>query len=608
MNGNGPDDQSFCKSLAKKFCIWVKYSNLTSFTREASYPAYTMIENHLLALFNIVCKLLLIAYLLWAFFYERLYFKLAVPKINTLYYTDKTEDTYTPENFSYCSNSTYDFRYDVGWDYSDADCVSLIYGEAYSRGERNFFFFPTFIQTSSEARLRNCTTDDEIFEDSEFLFENCTFTADGSDIICDCYAKKNYMVMGVEDRDFLITLSYFVSEFAWTGITGDSDVRVIVKGHEDNVVGKYSDVDYISYTVGEWLEAAGVNLDEPNLSVTSLDGSFPTNPFWRTTGVILMVDVQLYNLPSYHGVSEWEWQKVFVVNVNREEGWGGYGSRVMWLKYPGYYFLKNDSGTGEYFYTNSYPYGVNFIFHHSGYIGKTDRTAIQEYFIHCLVLIAVIPKVIAYLGMWIFGFNSEIYREQLRHHPDGIVRDMEFFFETFKFLFQKYMEKKSSRSSIACSSLSAILEGICPYICGISSSASNEVVTAQQFAQFCSDREIERKEVWQMWSEINNDPYLASKTFFTSKTLWNAIRSNYDKVAERVNVETTLIRRMWKKWDEEYLTTKMMAVGVPRVSTQKVAKEVIELMKKPMPGTKVTVERVKSSLIKKHGARRVVKL
>jgi len=388
------------------------------------------------------------------------------------------------------------------------------------------------------------------------------------------------MTMGVENINFLFSLSYYVSETGETGMTGDGDVRVIVKDHADNVVGKFIDDVWINYTVGEWLDAAGVNLDEPNLSVTNEDGANLTNPFWRVTGVNVVVDVQFYNLPTFHGALEWMWHKVAVIHVRNEEGWAGTGSHVMWHQYPDYYLLRTN-GTGEYYNTDSYEYGVKFLFLGSGFIGKTDRQAIQDYFISSIVLLSVIPTIVAYLGMKLFGFNSEIYSEQLRQHPDGIIRDMELYLDTFNFLFENY-RVESKRSKMCCSCVWAVWGYFVADLFEDSDgTSSSESVTATQFAEFCTDREIANEQMFKMWSEINNDPYLATKKFFTSKTLWKAVRSNYDKVSQRIEIETTLIRRMWKKWDEECLAQKIgeSMLDQRRIKTEHVNLEVVELMK-----------------------------
>jgi hypothetical protein len=154
----------------------------------------------------------------------------------------------------------------------------------------------------------------------------------------------------------------------------------------------------------------------------------------------------------------------------------------------------------------------------------------------------VIPRIVAKIGMILFGFNSEIYSAQLEQRPDGKIRDMELYFETFKFLFGRYVGLEGEGNKF-CNFVSL---KFCKYFCP-KAAGSGEKVSAAQFSTFCSDRKIERELMYQMWSEINNDPYLARKKSFTSKTLWKAVQNNYDKRSERlenVDVETTLIQKM----------------------------------------------------------------
>jgi len=539
-------------SCQKKFCYWLKYGNLTAFTRETQYPVQTIIENSVLAWFNIIGKVVLVGYLIYGLIHERHYLTVSVPKLHVNYWRGKDEINYSADDFSYCNNDTYDFTRQSDWDYSDADCLSLVYGDSYSKGDSNFFFFPTFLQLTSGVRLRDCNNDSQIFYDRAFSYENCTFLDDGLDTVCDCQAKKNYLVMGVENIHFIVSLAYYISETGETGRTGDNDVRAVVKNHEGKIIDKFDNSQpEINYTIGEWLEAAGINLDELNVGITDGDGN---SPFWRTSGVNLIVDVQFYNLPHLHGISDWQYKKVAVVDIRHEPGWASTGSQIMWFDYPDHYLLESN-GSGEHDYTDKFEYGVKFFFLGSGYIGRVTWKACQDYIVSSIVLLSIIPTVVAYLGMRLFGFNSEIYSEQLRQHPDGIIRDMEIYLETFQYLFGKYMNSQSSGSTVCSPCLSVILEA-CP---GFSSgrSGSIEMITARQWVRFCNDREIESNDTFMMWSEINNDPFLATKPFFTSKTLWNAVRRNYDKASQLVELEGTTIQKMWKKWDKECLTHKM---------------------------------------------------
>lgn len=578
-------------SCTKKFCTWLKYSNLTAFTRETQYPVQTIIENPVLAWFNIIGKVVLVGYLIYAFIYERHYLQLAVPKLHVHYWRSKADVDYSADDFSYCNNDSYDFTLGTNWDYSDADCISLVYGDSYSKGDTNFFFFPTFLQLTSGVRLSSCNIDNPIFDDREFSYENCSSTVDG---FCDCEAKKNYMVMGVEDINFIVSLAYYISETGETGRTGDNDVRVVVKNHENNIIDTFgSSQSEINYTIGEWLEAAGINLDELNDGIMDDDEN---SPFWRTTGVNMIIDVQFYNLPTLHGMHDWTYKKVGVVDIRHEPGWASTGSQLMWFDYPDHYLLESN-GSGEYDFTDSYEYGVKFFFLGSGYIGHVSWKAIQDYIVSCIVLLSIIPTVVAYLGMKLFGFNSEIYSEQLRQHPDGIIKDMEIYLETFQYLFGKYINLERSGST-ACGPCghccSFIFEYLCPSLSS-GKSGSIEMVTAAQFVSFCNERQIDSNDVFIMWSEINNDPYLATKKFFTSKTLWNAVRRNYDKASQRVGVGATTIQKMWKKWDIECLTHKRKTSGQKnQPEYDYLNPEVIKIMEAPtVPALKIIRSKAK---------------
>jgi len=384
------------------------------------------------------------------------------------------------------------------------------------------------------------------------------------------------MMMGVEDIDFEISLTYYVSETADTGMTGDDKVGVVVMDHDNNILEKVVGRRHINYTVAKWLEAAGVNLDTVNLGVTSRNETSPSNPFWRITGVNVVVDIQFYNVPTYHGQITWQWKKVAIVHIRREPGWASMGSHLIWHEYPDYYLLRRNE-TGEFHYSDNYEYGVKFYFLGSGYIGELEWKAIQDYFVSSIVLLAVIPTIVSYLGMKLFGFNSEIYSMQLRQRPDGIIKDMELFSGTWNYLFDHY--KIESRSNKFCC-LSVLWECVCGCTCGGSGKDSGgELLNAKEFDKFCKDRNISRDQKFQMWNEINSDPYLKSKNFFTKKTLWNAVRSNYD---DRVDIQSTLIETMWKKWDKESCKIRLSkTIGHTRTATRFVNRDVVKLLKDP---------------------------
>jgi len=390
----------------------------------------------------------------------------------------------------------------------------------------------------------------------------------------------------VENIHFIVSLAYYISETGETGATGDNDVRAVVKNHEGKIIDKFdSTQSQINYTIGEWLEAAGINLDELNDGIRDANES---SPFWRTTGVNLIIDVQFYNLPTLHGISDWEYKKVAVVDIRHEPGWASTGSQMMWFGYPDHYLLES-YGSGEHDFTDSYEYGVKFFFLGSGYIGHVTWKAIQDYIVSSIVLLSIIPTVVAYLGMRLFGFNSEIYSEQLRQHPAGITRDMEIYLETFRYLFRKYKNSHSSKSTVC---------GPC-WSCISGRAGSIEMITIAQFIKFCDDRKINSNDRFLMWSEINNDPFLATKKFFTSKTLWKAVRRNYDKASQRVEIEGTTIQRMWKKWDIECLThnrTKQVTIYQNPAKNEYLNPEV----KKIMEASSNPVSKIKHSKARKY--------
>jgi len=531
---------SHCTCLPDKLYWFLQYSNFTSPVRESSYPVKTVIKNPVLAWFNLLGKILLAFYLIYMFFHESLYNKLSVPNVHVDYWADEADGTSTDENdYVYCNNNTYDYIYSEAWHYTNNKCTRLQYGESYDTGDWNFFFFATYFEENTYARRWNCTPDDYIFDDVGLSYENCTITSSESGTVCDCADWAYYFVMGAEESHLAFSLSYFVSAPQVNGWSSDNDVKVVLLDHQGNQYKKLSNNhNYINYPVQEYLLAAGINLDDLNPFAPGVNGSLP---YYRMTGVTLILDVQFYNMPIYHKIDEWSGYTVGMVQVRPEKGWSSMGSSITYHEYPN---LKDKSD--DYYFTDRYRYGVKFIFYDGGYIGHVDRVTIQNYFITSIVLFAVIPALVSRIGLLLFGFHSKIYQEQLKRHPDGMIREMQHFFDTFNFLFNdydSYIVGNIGRESSDCCCLNMYRFY----------SQKKDTVTRIEWEKFCITRGIEKQQEEQMWFEINNNPLLATKDSFDSNTLWKAVHMNYDKVSGRIDRTElkTLIMEKWKIWDQE---------------------------------------------------------
>jgi hypothetical protein len=234
-------DQQSSSWMSNKLYLFLKHSDITSPIRNSSYPVKTIIENPVLAWFNLCGKIALLVYLLFMFVHESLYYKLSIPKVHVDYYAERlTNTSYNVDDYVYCNNETYDFVYSANWLYTNNKCTWLEYSETYKKGDRNFFFFTTYFQETTRALRRNCTPSDDIFNDLGLSYDNCIFTPSGSDTICECEISQNYFVLAAENSLFGFTLSYFVSDTQQHGGTGDSDVRIAILGPDGDVYRKVS--------------------------------------------------------------------------------------------------------------------------------------------------------------------------------------------------------------------------------------------------------------------------------------------------------------------------------------------------------------------------------
>jgi len=527
--------ESRCLFLQNRLYWFFSYSDVTSYFRESTYPLKTVIQNPVLAWFNLLGKVALLTYLLFTFFHYSLYYRLYIPKVHVNYWVARNlRPSFEEDDFIYCNNDSYNFVYSKDWLYTNNECTSLDYSESYIKGETNYFFFTTYYEEIIRAISRNCTSDDEIFLDRHLSYEDCSFKLSGPDTICDCESRQNYFVTAAEYWVLSFSLTYYVPDSHMKGASGDPDVRLAILGPNGNTYKKVPNDDTdVSMTVEEWLTAAGINLDTLNTEAER-NGSMP---HYRVMGVTLMISVQLYNMPIYHGFNEWDQKIVGLLQVRPDSSWSSIGSSLTYHSYP----------RVEKYYTDRYRYGVKFIFNDGGYIGMFDRSEITGYFITSVVLFAVIPIVVGKLGILMFGFNSKIYQEQLKRHPDGIIRDMQHFLDTFNYLFNDYeayiISKMGGETTDWC--CCRVLWRYCIH--------KKETITREEWASFCRKREISSEEELQMWYEINSNPWLLSKSSIDSKTLWLAVRKNYDQVSGRLDTlkSKTCIREKWEAWEAE---------------------------------------------------------
>jgi hypothetical protein len=137
---------------------------------------------------------------------------------------------------------------------------------------------------------------------------------------------------------------------------GVDNVRTIIQDSNGNAFKEFQNGDIISQvTLEDWMQLAGVDLERRNIQ-SQLD----THPFYRTTGLVLLVRMEYSNLRPFAAPV---YDPLCTVTVEAlPQAWGFLGSRIV----PG----SNATGSGA--RESVQQTGVRLIFIQSGRIGTLD--------------------------------------------------------------------------------------------------------------------------------------------------------------------------------------------------------------------------------------------
>lgn len=162
-------------------------------------------------------------------------------------------------------------------------------------------------------------------------------------------------------------------------------VKTCVKkaGQTSGCVRTFEPGEDIVYSIKEWLDLAGLSLDDITTRIESpLDGKHPTN---RLSGVKIHVKI------TYTGLQDAEtWDADLTVSA--KQGWNSIGSASRWIDY------KSESDK-EFF--DDYSYGVSFDFFPSGQAVRFDWTITFNTIIASLVLISTSTMITSLVAFYL---------------------------------------------------------------------------------------------------------------------------------------------------------------------------------------------------------------
>jgi len=499
------------------------------FPEKFYYPEKAVIRNKFLATSNKVLQIGILVFFTWLFFQDEQYMLTYDPDTIVKFWTSKGEYEEWEDKLlngsapDYCNNTDYNWVSpdDDYYQFVEASCVQPMFFEVFQAGDGSMFFLTYFHEATIS--LIPCLN----FSVSECIGDYAQYytSQDLLNKTCTCATVSNHFTVGVENITLQLEHEWSVPAFKMSGKSGQM-VTIIRDYTGAEVVMPDGD---ISYNVGQWLEWAGVTLDDLNENA-DLTGEHPsvsnttTYPRLRQTGVKVSLDLKYYNLkrfqPVYRGPATYAY-----VDISASLEWEFSGANVRYLDYPTLpreYRDKIETVYSDSMHlVNRFSYGVMFSISSSGQIGYFDWTELRSQMIDVLCMMGYVPVFVAVLASSAFGFKSEVYKGQLRHEMDGEQKRMEKFRKVFKYLFKNYWGPLSYQLSY------------------------------EQFHSFCVDRKVPLEDeigireecIFQIPHQRGEATYLTAKMFFLA----------LDDPDPDGKVDS-----WWEDWSEEYCHMKQV--------------------------------------------------
>lgn len=350
--------------------------------------AQLCIEDTKLGVLNLSLIVCVLSYLAATIVHFKQYRWEEEPGGSTNFWFERPDEQDVPAasaNTSFCDNPAYDHNYyppPSYWSETDIGCDAFSPGEMVVRSG-DFAFASTLVKKTN------------------FACDACKAIGDTCDPHIEC--TTNSFVLGVEDVGFSVehtvstssVVGGFEASSALKARRGDlklmrtcvkrksaepacnAEGQIDVSDQDRCCYRMFAPGDTMTLKISEWLEAAGVNLDEkaPNTEFDAITG---IPPFRRLTGVRLHVHLNYFADEADDVVM----CEAVVVPI---EGWSSFGAKPIYTSYHGV-------SIGSQAFDN-YKRGVRFEFRARGRVTRFDTSILLESLIAGIVLLRCIPHV-----------------------------------------------------------------------------------------------------------------------------------------------------------------------------------------------------------------------
>lgn len=335
------------------------------------------------------------------------------------------------QSFKYCNDPSYSYAYSPDFRYGDPPrCRELTTGEATVKGTSDFFFV-TFFDERHEFGW-TCGGVDEALQ-----YGKCLETAAGMAVRnssrgfqCRCQTRDSYYPVGVDQMLMAMEISYSTTPTfgRYNGSTNNPEssakgstleVRLFDQASR-NILShraKAPFTSWIALSLNELIQAAGLDLDAPNVDLTPdyrTDGT-AANPYryprFRTSGVNIKTKIDFTNTNpnvdrEHRTLASSLYAILYPGDIRAEitlepniKQWGGLGPIMAYEQYP------SGPGGRAYHKIERYRQGVVFKFVTVGHVRKFDEAHLV-----LQIVIAIGMMVLAKLATEMFFFRLVLDR------------------------------------------------------------------------------------------------------------------------------------------------------------------------------------------------------
>mmetsp|Transcript_49329 Transcript_49329/g.128696 ORF Transcript_49329/g.128696 Transcript_49329/m.128696 type:complete len:537 (-) Transcript_49329:426-2036(-) len=382
---------SFCSTTKRGLFSEYWWNHALTF----KMPKVVVLQIWQLGLINRVLQVGVLIYLFWSIISERSWAYKEVPSttVNAWIESGAAVSSWASttsaigDTYRYCNNASFEFVYSAEFNYSNSRCSAINAFEVATKLPGTVVLSTVYLDVSEEGW--DCSAGDATTRAATCLADGGTLqTFFGTQ--CTCVSRRTTYPVGTEDMMIAFDHQYFTTE-TMKGLSGSSQVATdgLSSTTIEFVDGRsvaFPPGNTVRLSLGDWLAAGGISLDAPNDNVGAAMNNPSQQPYFRTTGAVILVDLEYSNVPEGQDSPELNHREVRAKIVPTvEKGWAGLA-----VKAPIYENLPTGpEGRKSYKTLYRYSQGVVFKFTGKGFVYQLDIPYLITTVTSSIVLLSV---------------------------------------------------------------------------------------------------------------------------------------------------------------------------------------------------------------------------